>query len=109
MQAGGVDPLALAHITGGGLFENVPRILPGHLAATFDLGSWDVPEHFRTLVGWGDLPDHEAFRVWTMGIGMVVVVASDQRAAVEAAGLPIIGRLVAAGGDARVSLAGAWR
>ncbi len=109
MQAAGIEPTALAHITGGGLFENVPRVLPAHLAAEFELGSWDVPVHFRSLVEWGDLPDEEAVRVWNMGIGMVVVVPAEQRGAVVDAGLPIIGRLHAADGDERVTLVGGWR
>ena len=109
MQAAGIEPQALAHITGGGLFENVPRVLPPHLAAEFELGSWEVPAHFRSLVEWGDIVDEEAFRVWNMGIGMVVVVPAGQRGAVLDAGLPIIGRLRARDGDERVTLVGGWR
>lgn len=109
LQAAGIEPLALAHITGGGLFENVPRVLPAGLGARFELGSWDVPEHFRTLVGWGDIADDESFRVWNMGLGLVVVVAADQRGLVHEQGLPIVGELVAAAGDERVTLVGDWR
>ncbi|GJM38648.1 MAG: phosphoribosylformylglycinamidine cyclo-ligase [Acidimicrobiales bacterium] len=109
IQAAGIDPLALAHITGGGLFENVPRVLPPHLAARFELGSWDVPEHFRTLVEWGSVPDEESFRVWNMGLGLVVVVSAAQRALVNDAGLAVVGELVAADGDERVALVGDWR
>ncbi len=109
LTAAGVDILALAHITGGGLFENVPRVLPDNLAAQFELGSWDVPDHFRTLVGWGDVPDEESFRVWNMGVGLVVAVPAAQRSLVNELDLPIIGELVAATGDERVSLVGDWR
>lgn len=109
LQAADIEPLALAHITGGGLFENVPRVLPEGLGAEFALGSWEVPAHFRTLVEWGDLPDAEAFRVWNMGLGMVVVVPADRRAAVDDAGLTVVGRLVDTTSDDRVTLVGGWR
>jgi phosphoribosylformylglycinamidine cyclo-ligase len=109
LQAADIEPLALAHITGGGLFENVPRVLPEGLGAEFALGSWEVPAHFRTLVEWGGLPDAEAFRVWNMGLGMVVVVPADRRAAVDDAGLTVVGRLVDTTSDDRVTLVGGWR
>lgn len=109
LAAAGIEPLALAHITGGGLFENVPRVLPPHLAAEFELGSWDVPVHFRSLVEWGDLPDRECFRVWNMGIGMVIAIPAEQRSAACDLGLPVIGRLIAATSDERVTLVGEWR
>ncbi len=110
LQAGGLEPLALAHITGGGLFENVPRVLPAGLGARFELGSWDVPAPFATLVEWGDIADAEAFRVWNMGIGLVVVVAARHRELVHQLGLPVIGELIeVTGSDDRVSLVGSWR
>lgn len=109
LRTADIEPLALAHITGGGLFENVPRVLPDGLGAEFALGSWEVPDHFRTLVEWGDLPDREAFRVWNMGIGMVVVVPAERRDAVENAGLTVIGRLVETTSADRVTLVGGWR
>ncbi|MEM7142566.1 MAG: phosphoribosylformylglycinamidine cyclo-ligase [Actinomycetota bacterium] len=109
LQAGGVDPLALAHITGGGLFENVPRVLPDGLGARFELGSWEVPEHFRSLVEWGDVADEESFRVWNMGLGLVVVVSKEQRSLVNELGLSIVGELVEASGEERVRLVGDWR
>ena len=70
----GVALSALAHITGGGLLDNLPRVLPEGLAARIDRSAWTVPEPFATLVRWGDLPDDEAFRVFNMGIGMVAVL-----------------------------------
>jgi phosphoribosylaminoimidazole synthetase len=106
----GVEPKALAHITGGGFHENVPRVLPPALGARFELGSWVVPDLFRTLVAWGDLPDDEAFRVWNMGIGLVAVVDVAAAPAIEQLGLPIIGELVDVPDDGpRVELAGGWR
>ena len=110
LVAAGVEPLALAHITGGGIFENVPRVLPATVAAQFELGSWEVPTHFRSLVEWADLPDAEALRVWNMGLGMVVAIPGKQRALINELGLPVVGRLVDGGdGRDRVSLVGGRR
>ena len=66
---------ALAHITGGGLSDNVPRVLPAGLAVEIRLGSWEIPEPFRVLQDKGDIELEEMFRVFNMGIGMVAVVA----------------------------------
>ena len=110
LRAAGVEPKALAHITGGGFLENIPRVLPSGLGASIDLGSWDVPAGFRTLVEWGDIADGEAFRTWNMGIGMVVAVAADQVEAAIGLGHPLIGTLVAVDeGADRVRLVGDWR
>jgi phosphoribosylformylglycinamidine cyclo-ligase len=65
---------ALAHITGGGITENLPRVLPRGVAAIVELGSWPVPpifEHLRTL---GNVPQAEMMRTFNMGIGMVLVL-----------------------------------
>ncbi len=108
--AAGVDPKALAHITGGGFLENIPRVLPAGLGARIALGSWDVPSGFRTLVGWGDVADSEAFRTWNMGIGMVVALSADQVGAAIALGHRVIGELVSVDdGVERVDLRGEWR
>jgi phosphoribosylformylglycinamidine cyclo-ligase len=110
LEVAGIVPLALAHITGGGLIENVPRVLPHNLSARFELGSWEVPSGFRSLVDWGRLPDAEAFRVWNMGVGLVVAVGASQRPLVHELGLPIVGELTeCVPGDERVVLAGSWR
>lgn len=74
----------LAHITGGGLVENVPRILPDGLAAVLDRWSWPRPRLFQWLQEQGNIADEEMFRVFNCGIGMVLVVAeavADQAAA----------------------------
>jgi phosphoribosylformylglycinamidine cyclo-ligase len=68
---------ALAHITGGGLTDNLPRVLPDHLIAEIRFGSWEIPEPFRVLQDKGDIELEEMFRVFNMGIGMVAVVARD--------------------------------
>ena len=108
LRALGVEPKALAHITGGGFYENIPRVLPAGVAAEIDLGSWDVPAGFRQLVEWGDVPDTESFRTWNMGVGLVVVVDGADVEAAAAAGHPVIGRLVEAD-DSQVRLVGDWR
>ncbi|HUN93761.1 MAG TPA: phosphoribosylformylglycinamidine cyclo-ligase [Burkholderiaceae bacterium] len=66
----------LAHITGGGLLENVPRILPEHLKAVIRRGSWARPAIFDWLQRHGRVEDAEMHRVFNCGIGMVVVVAT---------------------------------
>jgi len=68
---------ALAHITGGGLSENIPRILPPTVAAAVDLTTWRAPAVFGWLAGAGRLPEAEMLRTFNCGIGMVAVVAKD--------------------------------
>jgi phosphoribosylformylglycinamidine cyclo-ligase len=86
---------ALSHITGGGLSENVPRVLPDSVAATIDLASIDVPPVFGWLAKAGRLDDTEMLRTFNCGIGMVVVAERDRSDAVLAA-------LAATGETARV-------
>jgi len=73
---------ALAHITGGGLLENVPRVLPEGAHARIDTGAWEQPAIFAWLQGQGRIEPGEMARTFNCGIGMVLVVAAD---AVEAA------------------------
>ena len=68
----------LAHITGGGLTENVPRMLPESLAPRFDRAAWPVPEVFRWLQAEGQVAEDEMHRTFNMGIGLVFAVAPDQ-------------------------------
>jgi phosphoribosylformylglycinamidine cyclo-ligase len=67
----------MAHITGGGLMENIPRVLPDNLAAVLNSTSWPVPPLFRWLQQQGNVVDPEMFRVFNCGIGMVLVVADE--------------------------------
>lgn len=64
---------ALAHITGGGLIDNVARVLPETCDAVIDKSSWEVPVVFSLLQSLGEMPDDEAYRALNMGIGMVIV------------------------------------
>jgi phosphoribosylformylglycinamidine cyclo-ligase len=74
----------LAHITGGGLLDNVPRILPSGVDARFDLSSWTVPPVFRVLQRHGAVAEREMFRAFNMGVGMTAVVAADRADALVA-------------------------
>jgi phosphoribosylformylglycinamidine cyclo-ligase/phosphoribosylamine--glycine ligase/phosphoribosylformylglycinamidine cyclo-ligase len=69
---------ALAHLTGGGFIENIPRVLPNNLRAIIHLGSWPVPPLFNIIQKRGAVTNLEMHRVFNMGIGMVAVVAPDQ-------------------------------
>jgi len=64
----------LAHITGGGFIDNIPRILPEGTAAEITKGSWDIPPVFRYIQREGNVDENEMFRTFNMGIGMIVVV-----------------------------------
>ncbi|MFN3487109.1 MAG: phosphoribosylformylglycinamidine cyclo-ligase, partial [Planctomycetota bacterium] len=66
---------ALAHITGGGLIENIPRVLPRGLGVEVREGTWVVPPIFPFLRNLGDVPRDEMYRVFNMGIGMVLITA----------------------------------
>jgi phosphoribosylformylglycinamidine cyclo-ligase len=65
---------ALAHITGGGLTDNLPRILPRKTHANIKLGTWEIPEIFYLLQDHGEVSSEEMFRVFNMGVGMALVV-----------------------------------
>ncbi len=76
VRAGGVH--ALAHITGGGLTENLPRVLPEGMGATIDLGAWELPGVFRWLAETASMEEAELLKTFNCGIGMIVVVAADK-------------------------------
>lgn len=67
---------AMAHITGGGITENLPRVLPRGVAAVIELGSWPIPPVFDHLQTLGNVPQDEMLRTFNMGIGMVLVIPS---------------------------------
>jgi len=83
----------MAHITGGGLLENVPRVLPGHCRAIIDRNSWQVPAIFELIKEGGNIDDMELLRTFNCGIGMVLIVPKDD---VD----DILGRLTGLGEEA---------
>src|SRR5439155_5626887 len=72
-----VDVRALAHITGGGLPNNLARVLPATCDAVVRRGSWEVPAIFHEIQRLGDISDDEMARVFNLGVGMVAVVPPD--------------------------------
>ncbi|MCC4116510.1 phosphoribosylformylglycinamidine cyclo-ligase [Aromatoleum toluclasticum] len=102
----------MAHITGGGLLENVPRILGEHLTASLEASSWTLPPLFQWLKQEGNVADQEMYRVFNCGVGMVVIVSPEQADAavanLEAAGETVyrLGRIEArAEGAAQTTVA----
>jgi len=86
----------MAHITGGGITENLPRVLPHGTAAVVDRRAWEVPVLFRWLQESGRVPVEDMYRSFNMGIGLIIVTARDHAE-------PLMGELAARGGrDARV-------
>lgn len=111
LHALGQHPIkALAHITGGGLLENIPRVLPASLGVQLQSGSWPRSELFAWLQITAGIDDHEMNRTFNNGIGMVVVVAEAQAAAtaatLQASGESVytIGRVVPRGPQAPVTV-----
>ena len=102
IRAGGVH--GMAHITGGGLTENLPRVFPEGLSCEVDLGAWELPGVFRWLAETGGLSEPELLKTFNAGLGMVLVVAEDRAEALasvlEAAGERVarIGRVTAGEG-----------
>jgi phosphoribosylformylglycinamidine cyclo-ligase len=85
LQAAGVTVKGMAHITGGGLYDNPPRILPDHVAMELDRGAWQMPAIFELIQRTGNIAPDEMARVFNCGLGMLVVVPSVQtQAALDA-------------------------
>ena len=99
---------ALAHITGGGLLENVPRVLPRHLHAYIDADAWEQPRLMAFLQAEGHIEPEEMARTFNCGIGMVLAVAADEAAAVAGA-LRAAGETVFTIGEVREAGSGGTR
>ncbi|MCH2357865.1 MAG: AIR synthase-related protein [Pseudomonadales bacterium] len=76
--AGVADIKAIAHITGGGFTENIPRVLPESTQAVIDLGAWNRPRIFDWIQQHGNVSDVEMHRTFNCGIGLVICVQADQ-------------------------------
>jgi phosphoribosylformylglycinamidine cyclo-ligase len=104
----GLGIKGMAHITGGGLIENVPRCLPPGLTAELWRGAWPVPPVFTWLLEQSGLPFSEAARIWNMGIGYALVVSESEAArALDLMGAAgerafLIGRIVEGSGGTRI-------
>ena len=72
-----VDVHALSHITGGGFWENIPRVLPDSAQAVINDSSWQWPEIFNWLQEKGNITTHEMYRTFNCGVGMIIVVPAD--------------------------------
>ena len=72
------DIHGMVHITGGGFYENIPRALPDHMGAEVNGAAWTIPPVFRLLQEWGNVDWTEMYRTFNMGIGMVLIVSSDE-------------------------------
>lgn len=81
LQRAGVDIRGLAHITGGGLIDNPPRIFPEGIGARLHKGTWPVPPVFPLIQNHGRITDAEMYHVFNMGLGMLVIVPPDNAAA----------------------------
>ncbi|MGL4610960.1 MAG: phosphoribosylformylglycinamidine cyclo-ligase, partial [Trueperaceae bacterium] len=97
LQKEGVCIKGLAHITGGGVVENLPRILPDGVGAVLERGRWPEPPIFKLIQQQGRVSDKEMFRAFNMGLGMMIVVdAKDvEKAQQRLLELRLVGRLVA--------------
>ncbi|NDV99277.1 phosphoribosylformylglycinamidine cyclo-ligase [Salipiger sp. PrR002] len=82
VRAGGVH--ALAHITGGGLTENLPRVLPEGCGAHIDLGSWELPAIFGWMAEVGGISEAEMLKTFNCGVGMILSVSADHAEALKA-------------------------
>jgi len=83
MLAAGVEVHGYSHITGGGMFDNIERILPEGLAATVDIASWPVPPVFEYLLAFADVAKFERYRTFNMGIGFVAILSEAEAVKAE--------------------------
>jgi phosphoribosylformylglycinamidine cyclo-ligase len=94
LWAAGVQVKAMAHITGGGFTDNIPRMLPADVGVHIDQSAWKTPAIFDLIQEWGHVDEMEMYRVFNMGIGMVLLVSPEQ---VEQALATLLGQAVVIG------------
>ncbi len=111
LEAAGVQINAMAHITGGGLVDNPPRVLPEGAAMTLDLSAWPLPPLFKWLQERGDVARDEMLRVFNVGLGMLVIVpaaqADDAINAVTTRAWKV-GEIINQGSKDKVTFTGTW-
>jgi len=73
-----VDVHAIAHLTGGGFWENIPRVLPDNTQAVIDESSWQWPAVFNWLQDAGNVSDHEMYRTFNCGVGMLIALPASE-------------------------------
>ena len=78
------DIHGMVHVTGGGFYDNIPRVLPKDCDALINADAWKMPVVFKKLQEWGNVPWHEMYRTFNMGVGMVLVVSPKEADAVRA-------------------------
>ena len=81
-RGAGLTIKALAHITGGGFVDNIPRVLPRNCDVIIRKGTWEMPPIFKLIEAKGGVAQAELYQVFNMGIGMVLLIAADQTDAV---------------------------
>ncbi len=89
----GMEIKGMAHITGGGLVENVERVIPENMRAEIDWSSWEVPWIFRKIQEWGDVPEDEMRRVFNMGIGYALITSRPEEIMEVVPEFKVIGRV----------------
>jgi phosphoribosylformylglycinamidine cyclo-ligase len=96
---------AAVHVTGGGLVGNLPRVLPEGLGVEIDRRTWEVPSVFQVLAQWGQVPAHELYSIFNMGIGFCLIVSPDEVDRVTSATRgTVVGRVLAGNGVSFTSL-----
>ena len=112
IEASGTGIRSLAHVTGGGIPENLPRALPEGLGARLDPAAWALPPVFEWVLGTGRIERTEAYRTFNMGLGLCVVTAPDAADAVVASfggaghAASVVGSVTEATGGERVAIEG---
>lgn len=72
----------MVHVTGGGFYDNIPRVLPEGTGASIEEGNWPIPAIFKLIQEKGQISDYDMYRTFNMGIGMIIVVKAEEEAAV---------------------------
>ena len=83
MLDGGIEIHGIAHITGGGFIENIPRILPENLDVEIKKGSWPIVPIFSYMQKIGNIKEQEMYRTFNMGIGLVLIIPKKEKNKIE--------------------------